>query len=145
MKTNRQRCSIRTSWSSLPTFILRCRWSYTFLSWPTHCTVTHVQMSASQRFFLFIGGLFIWTVTEYMLHRHVFHFIPENAWGKRSAFYHARRASRLSERFTPPCDGAGDQYSAIDPFLLLIQSRMRAQDSSFRFLPVSSPVISVTT
>ena len=48
--------------------------------------VTHAQMSASQRFFLFIGGMFVWTITEYVLHRRVFHFIPENALGKRLHF-----------------------------------------------------------
>ncbi len=48
--------------------------------------VTHEQMSDSQRILLFIGGMIVWTVTEYALHRHVFHFIPENAWGKRLHF-----------------------------------------------------------
>jgi sterol desaturase/sphingolipid hydroxylase (fatty acid hydroxylase superfamily) len=48
--------------------------------------VTHVEMNASSRFFLFAGGVFIWTLTEYALHRHVFHLIPENIWGKRLHF-----------------------------------------------------------
>lgn len=31
----------------------------------------------------FILGLFVWTLTEYLLHRFVFHFPPHNAWQKR--------------------------------------------------------------
>lgn len=32
---------------------------------------------------LFIAGLFIWTLTEYLLHRFAFHYEPKSAWGKR--------------------------------------------------------------
>lgn len=39
---------------------------------------------------LFIGylllGLFIWTLTEYIMHRFVFHFYPKSEWGKRIHF-----------------------------------------------------------
>jgi hypothetical protein len=31
-------------------------------------------------------GLFVWTLTEYVLHRFVFHFYPSSAWGKRIHF-----------------------------------------------------------
>jgi sterol desaturase/sphingolipid hydroxylase (fatty acid hydroxylase superfamily) len=31
-------------------------------------------------------GLFIWTITEYILHRFVFHFEPKSEWGKRIHF-----------------------------------------------------------
>lgn len=31
-------------------------------------------------------GLFIWTLTEYILHRFVFHFYPSSEWGKRIHF-----------------------------------------------------------
>lgn len=31
-------------------------------------------------------GLFIWTLTEYVLHRFVFHFYPSSEWGKRIHF-----------------------------------------------------------
>lgn len=41
-------------------------------------------------FFLFTGhlllGLFIWTLTEYVMHRFVFHFYPSSEWGKRIHF-----------------------------------------------------------
>jgi sterol desaturase/sphingolipid hydroxylase (fatty acid hydroxylase superfamily) len=35
---------------------------------------------------LFFSGLFVWTFTEYTLHRYVFHFEPKSEWGKRMAF-----------------------------------------------------------
>jgi sterol desaturase/sphingolipid hydroxylase (fatty acid hydroxylase superfamily) len=34
----------------------------------------------------FVAGLFIWTLTEYLLHRFVFHYEPTSAWGKRLHF-----------------------------------------------------------
>jgi sterol desaturase/sphingolipid hydroxylase (fatty acid hydroxylase superfamily) len=34
----------------------------------------------------FIAGLFTWTITEYFLHRYIFHFEPSSAWGKRLHF-----------------------------------------------------------
>ncbi len=36
-----------------------------------------------ESFGLFLGGLFIWTLTEYLLHRFVFHFEPKSPLGKR--------------------------------------------------------------
>lgn len=35
--------------------------------------------------FLFLG-LFIWTITEYFLHRYIFHFEPKSKWGLRLHF-----------------------------------------------------------
>ena len=35
---------------------------------------------------LFAAGLAIWTVTEYWLHRLVFHWEPDNTWGRRMHF-----------------------------------------------------------
>jgi dihydroceramide fatty acyl 2-hydroxylase len=34
----------------------------------------------------FLGGLFTWTFAEYVLHRWVFHWTNETAWGKRVHF-----------------------------------------------------------
>src|SRR5260221_7097627 len=31
-------------------------------------------------------GLVVWTLTEYLLHRYVFHWVNETAWGKRVHF-----------------------------------------------------------
>lgn len=33
-----------------------------------------------------VGGLFVWTFTEYILHRFVFHFVPASNWGQRLHF-----------------------------------------------------------
>jgi sterol desaturase/sphingolipid hydroxylase (fatty acid hydroxylase superfamily) len=34
----------------------------------------------------FLIGLFMWTFTEYILHRFVFHFTPRNAWQERAIY-----------------------------------------------------------
>ena len=34
----------------------------------------------------FVGGLFVWTLTEYVLHRFIFHWMPDSNWGKRIHF-----------------------------------------------------------
>ncbi|HTY57652.1 MAG TPA: sterol desaturase family protein [Bacteroidota bacterium] len=34
----------------------------------------------------FVAGLFVWTLTEYLLHRFVFHYEPTTSWGKRLHF-----------------------------------------------------------
>lgn len=34
----------------------------------------------------FLFGLAIWTITEYLLHRYVFHFEPKSEWGQRIHF-----------------------------------------------------------
>lgn len=34
----------------------------------------------------FAGGLFVWTITEYLLHRFVFHYHPTSSWGKKLHF-----------------------------------------------------------
>jgi dihydroceramide fatty acyl 2-hydroxylase len=33
-----------------------------------------------------LGGLFLWTLTEYLLHRFVFHYQPTSQWGKKLHF-----------------------------------------------------------
>ncbi len=41
-------------------------------------------------FFAYIGyfvlGAFVWSATEYVLHRFVFHYMPKSNWGKRIHF-----------------------------------------------------------
>lgn len=34
----------------------------------------------------FIMGIFVWTATEYVLHRYLFHFVPKSNWGLRLHF-----------------------------------------------------------
>ena len=43
-------------------------------------------MSTYTAVVLFAGGLFIWTLTEYLLHRFAFHYEPRSAWGKKIHF-----------------------------------------------------------
>lgn len=35
---------------------------------------------------LFLAGMFVWTLTEYLLHRFVFHYQPDSEWGKKLHF-----------------------------------------------------------
>ena len=35
---------------------------------------------------LMILGIFVWTFTEYTLHRFIFHFVPDSNWGRRMHF-----------------------------------------------------------
>jgi sterol desaturase/sphingolipid hydroxylase (fatty acid hydroxylase superfamily) len=35
---------------------------------------------------LFGAGLFVWTLTEYWLHRELFHWVPKTSWGPRFHF-----------------------------------------------------------
>jgi 4-hydroxysphinganine ceramide fatty acyl 2-hydroxylase len=40
----------------------------------------------ASRIILFCVGFFVWTLTEYLLHREIFHLEPDTAWGKRLHF-----------------------------------------------------------
>ena len=46
--------------------------------------VTEVNFASA--FFLFILGLFVWSFTEYVLHRFIFHLVPKSEWGKQIHF-----------------------------------------------------------
>ena len=35
---------------------------------------------------LLLGGLVVWSFTEYILHRFIFHFVPRSGWGKQIHF-----------------------------------------------------------
>jgi dihydroceramide fatty acyl 2-hydroxylase len=45
-----------------------------------------LQVTLGMAVLLFLGGLLFWTVTEYMLHRFVFHYNPSSAWGQKIHF-----------------------------------------------------------
>lgn len=47
---------------------------------------TEAGMNAGLFFGLFLGGLFIWTFVEYILHRYVFHYVPKPQWAQRLHF-----------------------------------------------------------
>ena len=46
--------------------------------------INNASLFSFAGFFLF--GLLIWTITEYLLHRFIFHFVPGSKWGLRLHF-----------------------------------------------------------
>lgn len=54
-----------------------------YLSWTALATN---NMDLLSYFGWLLLGLFIWTITEYVMHRFVFHFEPRSEWGKRIHF-----------------------------------------------------------
>lgn len=54
-----------------------------YLSWNAFA-VNNMSILSYLAWLLF--GLFIWTITEYTLHRFVFHFEPKSEWGRRIHF-----------------------------------------------------------
>jgi sterol desaturase/sphingolipid hydroxylase (fatty acid hydroxylase superfamily) len=44
------------------------------------------QMTLGAGVFLFLAGAFVWTLTEYLLHRFAFHYEPRTEWGKKVHF-----------------------------------------------------------
>jgi dihydroceramide fatty acyl 2-hydroxylase len=49
-------------------------------------TTQSPELGSSEGVLLFLAGLFIWTLTEYLLHRFVFHYEPTTEIGKRIHF-----------------------------------------------------------
>lgn len=49
-------------------------------------SITEYAISAINIFVLAVVGLFIWTITEYLLHRFIFHFPAKTDFGKRIHF-----------------------------------------------------------
>jgi len=44
------------------------------------------NISAASFALFFILGIFVWSATEYVLHRFLFHFVPKSQWGLRLHF-----------------------------------------------------------
>ncbi|HVW96287.1 MAG TPA: sterol desaturase family protein [Mucilaginibacter sp.] len=62
---------------------------YLFVPVIALCTYEYFQTSTGilTYFELFAGGLFVWTFIEYVMHRFVFHYVPEGkAWAMRLHF-----------------------------------------------------------
>ena len=55
---------------------------------------------------LFLLGILLWTLTEYLIHRYIFHYQPKTRIGKTPALHHPRRSSRLSKRRAQARDAA---------------------------------------
>ncbi|HUI09478.1 MAG TPA: sterol desaturase family protein [Bacteroidota bacterium] len=51
-----------------------------------YVTSTYGAIGASSVILLFVAGLVVWTLAEYLLHRFVFHYEPKSGWGKRLHF-----------------------------------------------------------
>ncbi len=47
-----------------------------------HRSVFIIRLEVLQTLLLYFFGIFIWTITEYLLHRFVFHYQPKSEWGK---------------------------------------------------------------
>lgn len=66
----------------------------------------HFAFTALTIIGLFVSGLLLWSLTEYLLHRFVFHYEPSTAWGKRVSYlFHGNHHEfpRDKERlFMPP-------------------------------------------
>ena len=60
---------------------------------------------------LFVAGLFIWTLTEYWLHRTLFHWEPKTSWGPRMHFIlHGVHHTWIDDRYRlvmPPAASLG--------------------------------------
>ncbi len=84
--------STRMFKSSFSEFFTHTHWSVplflyvpliTFLLW---CSLVVFATPLSHVFALIIGGVLTWTLTEYLLHRFVFHYEPKSEKGKRLHF-----------------------------------------------------------
>ncbi|HPI36963.1 MAG TPA: sterol desaturase family protein [Ignavibacteriaceae bacterium] len=51
-----------------------------------YCSVVKGELTFLSTLFYIFFGMFVWTITEYLLHRFVFHFEPNSEIGKRLHF-----------------------------------------------------------
>lgn len=51
-----------------------------------YLSVAEYQLSALSIFILFIGGMFTWSLAEYLLHRFIFHYNAKSNFGKKIHF-----------------------------------------------------------
>lgn len=56
------------------------------ISYVCYYGLTHTDASIPVLLLSALAGLFFWTLTEYVLHRFVFHFVPKSKWGLRLHF-----------------------------------------------------------
>lgn len=91
----------------------------------------------------FLGGIFIWSLVEYSMHRWVIHYEPRSTWGKRLHFMlhgvHHDYPNDATRLVMPP--------SVSIPLALVFygSSFCSSAISRWRALPVFSPVIFFTT
>ncbi|HEY2800382.1 MAG TPA: sterol desaturase family protein [Chthoniobacterales bacterium] len=56
------------------------------IGWMFELALVEREFSPGKTASLFVLGLFLWTLVEYVMHRWVFHYQPRSAWGKRLHF-----------------------------------------------------------
>lgn len=56
------------------------------ISYVCYYGLTHTGAGVPVFLLSALAGLFVWTLTEYVLHRFVFHFVPKSKWGLRLHF-----------------------------------------------------------
>ncbi|MFB6263964.1 MAG: sterol desaturase family protein [Bradymonadaceae bacterium] len=71
----------RTHWLTVPTLYLPASIALIWYS------VTTVGLALGTSLLLAVGGAIAWTLTEYFLHRVLFHWIPEGDWGDTMHFF----------------------------------------------------------
>lgn len=69
-------------------------------------SVVEFGMSVGVVLGIFLGGILFWTLAEYFLHKYVFHFENDSAWGRRFHFlihgYHHEYPRDKEHLFMPP-------------------------------------------
>ncbi len=79
---------------------------------------------------LFLLGILLWTLTEYLIHRYIFHYEPKTrANWEASALHRPRRSSRLPKRRAQARDAAQHQRSTGLSFLRYLPSDFLAADA----------------
>lgn len=71
----------RTHWSTVPLLYVPATLGLMWYS------VTAMGVSIWGSLALLVGGAFAWTFVEYLLHREVFHWIPNDGWGETFHFF----------------------------------------------------------
>ena len=74
---------------------------------------------------LVLAGIAIWTLTEYWLHRLLFHWEPEVPRRRSPPLHHPRRPPRPPQRRDAPGDAAGGQHPAGGALPRSLRPRLR--------------------
>jgi 4-hydroxysphinganine ceramide fatty acyl 2-hydroxylase len=56
------------------------------VSYFLYLSISSYSLSFITIFSLALLGVFVWTFTEYTLHRFIFHFVPDSEWGRKMHF-----------------------------------------------------------
>lgn len=88
-----------------PPWLIWCMYLPVLFGFPFYHS-TLIQIETSQTFWVFMSGMFFWTLAEYGIHRFAFHYKPTTATGKKISYmFHGNHHHfpRDKERlFMPP-------------------------------------------